>query len=125
MGFLTYHRIKTYRVNFVAKARTKWLFCSPQKRCECVRVLKASPKKPNSAKRAVGISKVSKRRKEIFIFIPGIGHTITTFTSGLFRGGKTQDLPRMYYKVIRGGLNISGVLNRTKARSKYGVRRFR
>ena len=115
-----FKKLKKKRISLV---KTKWLFASPQKKCECVKVLKMSPKKPNSAKRSVGVFKVSKKKKEIRLYIPGIGHSITMYTTGLFRGGKTQDLPSIRYKVIRGALNVSGVSGRTKARSKYGVKR--
>ena len=57
------------------------------------------------------------------MYIPGIKHTISQHTTLLYRGGKTQDLPRLRYKVIRGALNVGGVVGRTKARSKYGVKR--
>jgi ribosomal protein S12 len=37
------------------------------------------------------------------------------------RGGRTQDLPRMKYKLIRGVLQLGGCLAMHKSRSKYGA----
>jgi len=105
------------------KIKTPKLFGCPQKRGETLKILKQNPKKPNSADRAVAFVKVFKKKKTVFAYIPGISHNISTHTSLLYRGGLTQDLPRMRYKVVRGALNVSGVVGRTKARSKYGSRR--
>ena len=99
------------------------MFKSPQKRGDCIKTLKLSPKKPNSAERAAAHIWVRGNKKKIYVYIPGIKHTISQHTTLLYRGGKTQDLPRLRYKVIRGALNVGGVVGRTKARSKYGVKR--
>jgi small subunit ribosomal protein S12 len=39
------------------------------------------------------------------------------------RGGRVKDLPGYRYKVIRGGLDSSGVQDRRQARSKYGAKK--
>lgn len=82
-----------------------------------------SPKKPNSAERSAAHILIRGKPKKLYVFIPGVKHSISQHTSILYRGGKTQDLPRMRYKVIRGALSVSGVIGRTKGRSKYGVKR--
>lgn len=115
---------KKRRIGYV-KLKNRWLFGCPQRRGECIRALKQSPKKPNSAERSVAYVRVPQYRKKLFVYIPGIKHSITTHTTLLYRGGKTQDLPRMQYKVIRGAIHATPVAGRTKARSKYGVKRMR
>lgn len=38
----------------------------------------------------------------------------------LIRGGRTQDLPGVKYKIIRGTMDCAGVVGRMRSRSKYG-----
>ena len=78
------------------------------------------PKKPNSALRK--ICKLQLSNGTITrAYIPGIGHSIQQHNVLLIRGGRTQDLPGLKYKVIRGKLDASPVTNRKTSRSKYGV----
>jgi small subunit ribosomal protein S12 len=39
----------------------------------------------------------------------------------LIRGGRVKDLPGVRYHIIRGTLDTTGVKNRIRSRSKYGV----
>lgn len=87
-----------------------------------------SPKKPNSAKRAIAeviISKIIKKGQKFqfntAVFIPGIRHDLKKNQLALMRGGRTQDLPKMKYKLIRGVLQLGGCLSMHNARSKYGA----
>lgn len=96
---------------------------SPQFRGVCVRVFTKSPKKPNSAVRKVVKVKLNKTDKEIVAYIPGEGHELEEHDSVLVKLGKTQDLPGVRYKVIRGVLDAEGVKNRITSRSKYGVKK--
>jgi small subunit ribosomal protein S12 len=41
----------------------------------------------------------------------------------LVRGGRTQDLPGLRYKIVRGALDFGGVVNRQSARSRYGAKK--
>jgi small subunit ribosomal protein S12 len=71
---------------------------APQRRGVCTRVFTTTPKKPNSALRKVA-------------------------RVVLVRGGRVKDLPGVRYKVVRGTLDASGVSDRKKARSQYGVKK--
>jgi len=42
----------------------------------------------------------------------------------LVRGGRVKDLPGMKYTIIRGKLDLKPVIDRRKARSKYGGRKI-
>jgi small subunit ribosomal protein S12 len=54
----------------------------------------------------------------ITAFIPGEGHNLQEHSVVLVRGGRTQDLPGVRYKIIRGVLDLQGLSKRRKARSK-------
>jgi small subunit ribosomal protein S12 len=41
----------------------------------------------------------------------------------LVRGGRVKDLPGVRYHIVRGALDLQGVQNRKKARSKYGAKK--
>ncbi|KAL7417556.1 ribosomal protein S12/S23-domain-containing protein [Mrakia frigida] len=94
----------------------------PQKKGVCVRVFTAKPKKPNSAVRKVCRVKIS-TGKFVMAYIPGEGHNLQEHSVVLLRGGRTQDLPGVKYKVIRGAQDCAGVVGRTKSRSKYGAKK--
>ena len=53
----------------------------------------------------------------------GEGHTLQEHSVVLIRGGRVKDLPGFRYKVIRGGLDTSGVADRRQGRSKYGAKK--
>lgn len=40
----------------------------------------------------------------------------------LVRGGRVQDLPGVKYHLIRGKLDLAGVVGRKQGRSKYGTK---
>ena len=93
----------------------------PQKRGVCTRVYTTTPKKPNSAIRKVVRVRLTSGF-EVTAAIPGIGHNLQEHSVVLIRGGRIKDLPGVRYRIIRGTLDTSGVGNRTKSRSKYGVK---
>jgi small subunit ribosomal protein S12 len=78
--------IVTFRIRKIKKKRTKALMGSPQKKGDCLRVFKMSPKKPNSAKRSVARVSLSNKRRTS-VFIPGIDHTLQKHSTILVRGG--------------------------------------
>ncbi|EIN12388.1 mitochondrial 30S ribosomal protein S12 [Punctularia strigosozonata HHB-11173 SS5] len=80
------------------------------------------PKKPNSAKRKVAKIKLV-TGKGITASIRGEGHNLQEHSVVLVRGGRAQDLPGVKYKVVRGTLDLNGVVNRRSARSKYGAKK--
>jgi small subunit ribosomal protein S12 len=72
---------------------------APQRRGVCTRVYTTTPKKPNSALRKVARVRIT-GSVEVTSYIPGVR-----------------------YKVIRGTLDASGVTDRKKSRSMYGVKK--
>jgi len=114
--------IVSFRIRKIKKKRTKALIGSPQKKGDCLRVFKLSPKKPNSAKRSVARVLLSNKKKTI-VYIPGIGHNLQKHSTILVRGGRAQDLPGVNFRVIRGKFDLERVYGRAKSRSKYGGRK--
>ena len=105
-----------------AKTKTPALRGAPQKRGVCTRVYTTTPKKPNSALRKVARVRLT-NGMEVGAYIPGEGHNLQEHSVVLIRGGRVKDLPGFRYKVIRGGLDTSGVSDRRQGRSKYGAKR--
>ena len=95
---------------------------APQRRGVCTRVYTTTPKKPNSALRKVARVRLT-NQMEVTVYIPGEGHNLQEHSVVLVRGGRVKDLPGFRYKVIRGGLDTSGVAERRQGRSKYGAKR--
>ncbi len=104
------------------KIKTPALRGAPQKRGVCTRVYTTTPKKPNSALRKVARVKLT-NQMEVGAYIPGEGHNLQEHSVVLIRGGRVKDLPGFRYKVIRGGLDTSGVADRRQGRSKYGAKK--
>lgn len=116
-------RFKTYKKRQQAKkSRTPALEGCPQRRGVVIRVMTMKPKKPNSSNRKVCRVRLT-NGKLITAFIPGEGHNAQEHSVVLVRGGRTQDLPGVKYKCVRGALDLGGVVNRKSSRSKYGVKR--
>lgn len=96
----------------------------PQLRGVCSKVFTTKPKKPNSA-----IRKVARVRLSSGYFvtasIPGLGHTLQEHAVVLVRGGRSNDLPGVRYKLVRGlyDFNMDERIERNKKRSRYGVKR--
>nr|YP_010250698.1 ribosomal protein S12 [Bletilla sinensis]YP_010250741.1 ribosomal protein S12 [Bletilla sinensis]QTV76412.1 ribosomal protein S12 [Bletilla sinensis]QTV76413.1 ribosomal protein S12 [Bletilla sinensis] len=98
----------------------------PQRRGTCtrvyVRLVKITPKKPNSALRKVARVRLTSGF-EITAYIPGIGHNSQEHSVVLVRGGRVKDLPGVRYHIVRGTLDAVGVKDRQQGRSKYGVKK--
>jgi small subunit ribosomal protein S12 len=99
----------------------KQRIAAPQRRGVCTRVYTATPKKPNSALRKVARVRLT-NGMEVTAYIPGEGHNLQEHSVVLVRGGRVKDLPGVRYKVVRGTLDASGVADRRKSRSMYGVK---
>lgn len=94
----------------------------PQIRGVCLKVFKSSPKKPNSANRSVVKLRLSSgliREARV----PGEGHSLQEHNVVLVRGGRVKDLPGVNLRVIRGTIDLEGVVGRKSSRSKYGTRK--
>lgn len=94
----------------------------PQKRGVCIKVGTLTPKKPNSALRKYARVRLT-NGVEVNAYIGGIGHNLQEHSVVLVRGGRVKDLPGMRYHIVRGKLDLEGVKERKKARSKYGVKK--
>lgn len=95
-----------------------------------IKAITMKPKKPNSALRKIVNVKITTSFKTtnlknqiIKAYVPGIGHNLNQHSIVLIKHGKTQDLPGVKYKVIRGVYDCSSVLNRKSSRSKYGTKK--
>lgn len=95
---------------------------APFKRGVCIRVTTKTPKKPNSALRKVARVRLS-TGQEVWAYIGGEGHNLQEHAVVLVRGGRVKDLPGVRYHIVRGNLDLQGVQNRKKGRSKYGSKK--
>jgi len=95
---------------------------SPFKRGVCVKVTTKTPKKPNSALRKVARVRLT-NGYEVWAYIGGEGHNLQKHAVVTIRGGRVKDLPGVRYHVVRGSLDLQGVANRKRGRSKYGSKK--
>jgi len=95
---------------------------SPFKRGVCVKVTTKTPKKPNSALRKVARVRLTNGH-EVWAYIGGEGHNLQEHAMVLVRGGRVPDLPGVRYHIVRGSLDLQGVQNRKRGRSKYGTKK--
>ena len=95
---------------------------APFKRGVCVKVTTKTPKKPNSALRKVARVRLN-NGYEVWAYICGEGHNLQEHAVVLIRGGRVPDLPGVRYHVVRGSLDLQGVANRKRGRSKYGAKK--
>lgn len=95
---------------------------NPQKRGVCTQVRTTTPRKPNSALRKVARVRLT-NGMEVTAYIPGEGHTLQEHSVVLIRGGGVRDLPGVRYQIVRGALDSTGVENRKRGRSRYGVKK--
>ena len=122
--------VRKGRRRLVIKTKSPALQDNPQKRGVCVRVFTQTPKKPNSALRKVARVRLT-NGIEVTTYIPGVGHNLQEHSLVLIRGGRVKDLPGVRYHVVRGALDATGAqgpsntnkAERTRSRSKYGVKR--
>nr|YP_009472420.1 ribosomal protein S12 [Bryopsis sp. HV04063]ARO74124.1 ribosomal protein S12 [Bryopsis sp. HV04063] len=114
--------VRFSRKKLFKKTKSPALQYCPQRRGVCTRVYTTTPKKPNSAIRKVARVRLT-TGFEITAYIPGIGHNLQEHSVVLIRGGRVKDLPGVRYRIIRGTLDTLGVVNRSKSRSKYGVKK--
>ena len=90
-----------------------------QKKGVCLSVFTQSPKKPNSANRAVAKVRLS-NDLVVLAGIGGEGHNLQEHSVVLVRGGRSKDLPGVKFRLVRGSFDLCGVLQRRQGRSKYG-----
>jgi small subunit ribosomal protein S12 len=95
---------------------------APFKRGVCVKVTTKTPKKPNSALRKVARVRFA-NGQEVWAYIGGEGHNLQEHAVVLVRGGRVPDLPGVRYHIVRGTLDLQGVVGRKQGRSKYGAKK--
>ena len=95
---------------------------APFKRGVCIRVTTKTPKKPNPALRKVARVRLT-TGQEVWAYIGGEGHNLQEHAVVLVRGGRVKDLPGVRYHIVRGHLDLQGVSDRKKGRSKYGAKK--
>ena len=114
--------VRKGRKAIIKKTKAPALKNCPQKRGVCTRVYTTTPKKPNSALRKVARVRLT-NGFEVTAYIPGESHNLQEHSIVLIRGGRVKDLPGVRYHIIRGAYDTSGVEDRKRGRSKYGVKR--
>ena len=114
--------VRNGRKEILKKTKAPALRNCPQKRGVCTRVYTTTPKKPNSALRKVARVRLT-NGFEVTAYIPGEGHNLQEHSIVLIRGGRVKDLPGVRYHIIRGIYDTSGVEDRKRGRSKYGMKR--
>lgn len=80
----------------------------PQLKGVVLKTMIRKPKKPNSANRKCARVRLS-TGKEVICFIPGEGHNLQEHNVVLVEGGRTQDLPGVKLKVVRGKYDCAHV----------------
>lgn len=115
------HNHKPSVISCTSRLKSRVILNKPQIKGVITKIRTISPKKPNSAMRKVAKVRLT-NNKHIWSYIPGIGHSLQEHDMVLLRMGKTQDLPGLRTKLIRGALDFKGVVNRKTSRSKYGVK---
>lgn len=109
--------------SFNAKDRVYKTNFNPQKRGVVILVKTMTPRKPNSALRKVARVRLS-NKTEVTAYIQGIGHDLAEHGIVMVKGGRVKDLPGVKYHIIRGRLDMSGVVGRKTSRSKYGTKKM-
>jgi small subunit ribosomal protein S12 len=104
------------------REKTPALAGSPQRRGVCKKLIYRAPKKPNSAVRKIVLVRLT-TGYTVQVYIPGEGHNLQKHSIVLVRGGRTQDVPGVKYKVVRGKFDSIPVGKRKTARSKYGLKK--
>ena len=107
------------------KEKEKNYIRKPQIKGLIVKLFTMTPKKPNSALRKVAkvkLSHIHGKNKEVLAYIVGEKHSLAIHNTVLLKPGKTQDLPGVRYKIIRGAADCKAPL-RSSSRSKYGTKK--
>jgi small subunit ribosomal protein S12 len=115
--------LRNPRVTPKKKPKSPMMMGKPQRKVVCDKVGTGSPKKPNSAKRAVATT-IDSNGKKVFVFIPGEKHDVSKHSTLLIRGGNRVDLVGYRTLAIRGARNgdLKAVSGRKSSRSRYGVK---
>jgi small subunit ribosomal protein S12 len=97
---------------------------NPFKKAVCTKVLTMSPKKPNSANRSVVKVLTTHSKTNLTAKVPGEKNNLQQHSNVLIRGARVKDLIGVSYAAVRGKFDLSGVQNRRKKRSLYGIKKI-
>lgn len=114
------------RIRKKRKNKVPALKHNPQQLGICAKVVIRAPKKPHSGKKKlVKLRFKNKLRRQVFVYIPGIGHDLKQYDHILFRGGRRRDVPGLRYTLIRGKYDVKPLAFevRKTSRSKYGIKK--
>jgi small subunit ribosomal protein S12 len=100
------------------------LQCNPFKKAICLKVLTISPKKPNSANRAIAKLLLTHHKSRLIAKIPGEKHNLQVHSSVIVKGARVRDLIGVGYSLVRGKLDLQYVQNRKTRRSLFGVKKL-
>ena len=122
----TFSQISTYKSKArPSKKRSNRLVAldnCPQKQGVCIKLVRRTPKKPNSAQRKLAYVRLSNNRR-IYAYLPGEGKSaLQEHSVVLVRAGRVKDLPGIKYKIVRGVYDFAGHPDRKKGRSKSGTK---
>jgi small subunit ribosomal protein S12 len=112
-------KIGFFKKNFYL---SRILASNPQKKATVNKVRITTPRKPNSARRK-SIKSFYRFNKVVLSYVPGGQHSLKQYSQVFVRGQGARDLPGIYSTAIRGGLDLKGVISKTKRRSIYGVKK--
>lgn len=115
--------VKQPRSAKIKKFLSSKLLNRPQRKAICLRFLTLSPKKPNSANRAVVKAIFVKNNTKLTAKVPGESNNIQQHSTLLINGARVRDLIAVSYSVIPGCFDCSGVAQRKTKRSRYGVKK--
>jgi len=119
-----YQTIINPKIKKLKKKTAPKLRQNPQKKAVCLRVLTISPKKPNSANRAIIKANLTHYKTKITAKITGESNNLQQHSTVLLRGGKIHDLIGVSYCVVRAKYDLFGVVGRKTKRSIYGIKKI-
>jgi small subunit ribosomal protein S12 len=122
----TFSQISSYKSKArVTKKRSKKLIAlnnCPQKQGVCIKLVRRTPKKPNSAQRKLAYVRLSNNRR-IYAYLPGEGKSaLQEHSVVLVRAGRVKDLPGLNIKWFAVYMILPDTQIVKKARSKYGTK---
>jgi len=97
---------------------------NPFKKALCLKILTISPKKPNSANRAIAKVVLTQFKTKLIAKIAGEKHNLQTHSNVLVKGTKVRDLIGVDYSLVRGKFDLQSVQNRKTRRSFFGVKKL-
>ncbi len=112
-------RGRIYQRNHCASAA---LLRCPQVRGRVRRFYTTTPRKPNSARRAVAKIGLT-NGKGVIAKLPGMGSPPSKHAVVLVRGHGYRDTPGVGYTMVRGALECLALFNKRRRRSIYGAKR--